>query len=196
MIENFNALIKKALKETPRKTYLPKMQELGLCERVLKPSALDNKVITRWSWAYKICKALDIDAYEAYKALLADLELSTLNDRELIEKAPDKFLYRYAFYGLRVQQLLASLDTVSDSEKADIIKSARTLTSTQEKIFAFIDSLSLQPQMKAVLRLRYFEAKTIKETANTLTYVRRWTLTLLAESLKIVSESAEFYYEE
>ena len=191
MTENFNALIREAIAKTPRKVYLPKLLENKIAERDVKLSYFTKNKTHKWIWAYKVCKALDIPGDIAYEALLADRGLSTGNIRALIKEAPDCFLCGYAFYGLRVQQLLLTVDESGEREK--IVKEAHSLTTKAKKIITFFDDLELDSRQKAMLFLRFFELKTIKESAETLGYITRWALRLQQAGLKIVSESAEKY---
>lgn len=193
MTENFNALIREALANSTKNVYLPKLLDNNLTERNFRPSYLTKNKTHKWTWAYSVCKAFNIPGDIAYKALLADKGLSTDNIKKLIKDAPDCFLCGYAFYGLRVQQLLTSNDN-SPEEKIKIIKYARTLANEQKKIIAFLDDVLLfRPQQKEVLLLRFCEMKTVNESAETLGYITRWTQRLQQMGLKIVSESAEKY---
>lgn len=191
MTENFNALIREAMAKTPRKVYLPKLLENKLAERDFRPSYLNRHKNHQWIKAYKICKALDIPGDIAYEALLADRGLSANNIRALIKEAPDCFLCGYAFYGLRVQQLLLTVDESGEREK--IVKEAHALTVKAKTIIDFFDALEFDPRQKAMLFLRFFELNAIKESAKKLNYTIRWALTLQQAGLKIVSESAEKY---
>ena len=179
--------------KTPRKVYLPKLLENKIAERDCRPSYLTKNKTHKWIWAYRVCKVFDILGDIAYEALLADRGLSTGNIRALIKEAPDCFLCGYAFYGLRVQQLLLSADTSNAREK--IVKEAHTLTVKAKTIIDFFDALEFNPRQKAMLFLRFFELKTIKESAETLGYITRWAGRLQQAGLKIVSESAEKYDE-
>ena len=190
MAENFNALIREALAKTPRKVYLPKLYENKLCERKLRQSRLSSNS-HNWGWAYRICNAFNIPGDIAYEALLADKDLSTDNIKILIQKAPDCFLYGYAFFSLRAQQLLFTVDKLGEREK--IIKEAQALTVKAKKIITFFDCLELKEQEKVMLFLRFFEMNTIEETAAKLGYTRRWAQRLQQSGLKIISESAKKY---
>lgn len=192
MTENFNALIREAREKISCSDFRKKLSAHDLAYRQFSPSRL-NSESHKWIWAYMVCKALDIPGDVAYKALLADRGLLTDNIRTLIKEAPDCFLYGYAFYGLRVQQLLLIAD--ESDERENIIREAYALTTKAKKIITFFDDLELTDQRKAMLFLRFFEMNTKKEAAGKLNYAIRWAGRLQQSGLKIVSESAEKYDE-
>lgn len=193
MTENFNALIREALVNSTRKIYLLKLLDNKLTERNVKPSYLTKNKTHKWAWAYSVCKAFDIPGDIAYKALLADKGLSTDNIKNLIKDAPDCFLCGYAFYGLRVQQLLTSNDN-SPEEKIKIIKYARTLANEQKKIISFLDAVLLcRPQQREVLFLRFCEMNTCEDVTGKLNYSVRWVGRLQQSGLKNLSAAAEKY---